>query len=133
LIAEVEQLLELNGSENACWWADVTVGQTTAPTPLGAVTVRTCERFSSRWAVDANTKARHAGRSRPCAHHVEVDAVVDVIHSRVAVQLPDGHPSLQGNIWTLQPTSGHWRQVTRDTGFAITDLDWGPAPPTDAG
>jgi Tol biopolymer transport system component len=43
---------------------------------------------------------------------------------------PDGRVlafSLQGNIWTLDPTSRHWRQVTRDTGFAITDLDWGPA------
>src|SRR5919109_3302045 len=47
---------------------------------------------------------------------------------------PDGRLlafSIQGNIWTLEPTSGHWRQVTRDTGFAITDLDWGAAPPTE--
>jgi Tol biopolymer transport system component len=44
---------------------------------------------------------------------------------------PDGRFlafSLQGNIWTLDVRSGEWRQVTRDTGFAITDLDWGPAP-----
>jgi Tol biopolymer transport system component len=44
---------------------------------------------------------------------------------------PDGRFlafSLQGNIWTLDVGSGEWRQVTRDTGFAITDLDWGPSP-----
>lgn len=47
---------------------------------------------------------------------------------------PDGRLiafSLQGDIWTLEPSSGRWRQVTRDTGFAITDLDWGPAVPTE--
>lgn len=36
--------------------------------------------------------------------------------------------SLQGNIWTLEVESGRWSQVTRDTGYAITDLDWGPSP-----
>lgn len=44
---------------------------------------------------------------------------------------PDGRLlafSLQGDIWTLEPSTGDWRQVTSDTGFAITDLDWGPAP-----
>lgn len=49
---------------------------------------------------------------------------------------PDGRFlafSLQGNIWTLEMASGHWRQVTRDTGFAITDLDWGPVAPTGDG
>jgi Tol biopolymer transport system component len=47
---------------------------------------------------------------------------------------PDGRLlafSLQGDVWTLRPNTGEWTQVTRDTGFAITDLDWGPAPPTE--
>ena len=35
--------------------------------------------------------------------------------------------SFQGNIWTLEIGSNRWRQVTRDTGFAVTDLDWAPS------
>ncbi len=44
---------------------------------------------------------------------------------------PDGRFlafSLQGNVWTLDIGSAQWQQVTEDTGFAITDLDWGPTP-----
>jgi dipeptidyl aminopeptidase/acylaminoacyl peptidase len=44
---------------------------------------------------------------------------------------PDGKflgVSLEGNVWTLDVGSRAWRQVTRDTGFSITDLDWGPSP-----
>jgi Tol biopolymer transport system component len=43
---------------------------------------------------------------------------------------PDGRFlafSLQGNVWTLEIGTADWHQVTRETGFAITDLDWGPA------
>jgi Tol biopolymer transport system component len=43
---------------------------------------------------------------------------------------PDGRFlafSLQGNVWTLEIGPARWRQITRDTGFAITDLDWGPS------
>jgi dipeptidyl aminopeptidase/acylaminoacyl peptidase len=46
------------------------------------------------------------------------------------VRSPDGRLlalSLRGDIWTLRTGTGEWTQVTRDTGFAITDFDWGPA------